>query len=164
MKRKYILLIVIMMLLVICNSLLLEGSYARYKSDTNIHIKSNSGNLICDFDVHTNSTYISSNGYAYFNIVVKNYTSSNVINDVNMEYYLTISNLEGYNGLYKYYDEVGTSNEFSDNVTTISYKFGTLVKKEQIIQVEVKTDEEIYETHVIGYNIDLYCSQIILTN
>ena len=133
-------------------------TYSRYKSDININIVSDAGGIICT--ANRVGSGISTDGYAYFDIEIKNYNSSNKISDTYIIYNLKVSDDEtdDINSSYRWTDENGYSNVIFENIAiTRNYNFGISKKESQTIRIEVKTDS--IDSENVAYNVEVSCYQ-----
>lgn len=157
-SKKVLILILLLMGFVISEFSDLNPTYSRYKKDIDVNVTTTSADMICDAEIDNPGTYISTDGWVYFKVIVKNYNASNEISKIPVQYNLTISNQNGSNALYRYLDAAGNSNEFINTFTTRNYKFSANTKQSQVINVEVRTDS--MESENVGFKVDLNCYQV----
>lgn len=154
MKYKVLLGILIIMFI----SIIGKDTYSKYKASFTVNVNTTSAEMICDAEVDNPGTYFSTDGWAYFKIIVKNYDSNNNITKVPIQYRVKVSNKNGSNAYYKYFDQYGNTNDFVEQFTTRNYKFSESAMQSHVINVEVKTDSLNSES--VGFNVDVDCFQI----
>lgn len=144
--------------------ILLKTSYSRYITDMNVSITSNTGEMICDIEVDTNSNYIESN-IPYFIIKVHNYKTvdgEKILTSTDIDYKITITNLNNSNGLF-YIDytgnSIGTSEEYASSVMTDTLSFGRTEETKQI-RVFVKASTGLKEKVDFNVNLDAIQKQM----
>lgn len=126
---------------------LIQVAYSRYMADVNMNAAATSGEMICDVEIDSDSSYIENN-IAYFKIIVSNALTSKV-SDTDVEYKLTISNKDGSNGLYYFVDSLGqvsdSNGEYHETLKTGTYTFNK-ERQEMVFKVYVKVPSNIRET------------------
>lgn len=152
--------VIILILLIVISifPFLNNKTYSKYKKNINVNINTDSANLICDAEIDNPGTYISTDGWAYFKIIVKNYNTNNIITQVPIQYNLNITNQDGSSAFYRYLDANGNTGDFLSSITTRNYSFTPGSKQSQVINIEVKTNSMISED--VDFKVDLNCYQV----
>jgi len=136
-------------------SIIIGNVYARYTSSIDLGYTTTTGDMICDVEVDTSDTYYENN-VAYFYVKVRNY-KDNKITASNVDYVLTISNINESEGLYYYVDSKGNNNtDYESTITTDTYSFGTTME-EEVFKVYVKelSSEEV----TVEFNVNVEAVQ-----
>lgn len=148
MNRKKI---IIMLLVLAMVFIVGKETYAYYFSRTNVSVKANSSNIICDAVIgEVSSSEKSKFGYSEFKVTVKNYDSSNNLSKEPFGYKLIVENNGGTNGIFGYNHEFDSSLEITDTMNNSENS-----EKSYIIQV--KSNSGISED--VGYKVKLNCTQ-----
>lgn len=152
-KFKTILSIVLGCTVLILGITLIQ-TYSAFRMSHSGNVIANTSGLICEIALDTNSEY-KENNEAYFLINLQNYKDS-LTNDVEMGYTLTITNNSGSNGLFRYVDSDGvTNNEYVATLNIPEHTFGT-TQDTEIIKVYVKSNTNIEETVNFTVKLDAY--------
>ncbi len=134
-------------------------TYARYSDNKAIQVKTTTGDINVSASLENTGNSFSSDGYAYFRIIIKNYDENNVLTKVPASCTLTVSSEEE-KGLYRYVDATGYGiDEFVSNFTTKEYKFDIDGETEQNIRIEVKN--ETGEQEILDMKAVVNCKQVI---
>ncbi len=155
-QRKYIITFFVVLFIAILSTIV----YGAYVNSISVKYSTVSGEMICNFDVDKNDSYVI-NGIPYVIVTVKNYDENNNITAVAVDYNLTIKNKSGNEGTYiwqkidnegstKYSD--GISN-YEEQETTNTYSLGNEKKEEEKFKIFIKTSLETYKN--LDFNIEL---------
>lgn len=141
-KRSKKRMIYSIVLMIISGIFICHLSYARYHQTADISAGTITGDIICDVTLDTSETYIENN-VAYFRIKVSN-KKDNILTSTNVDYKLTITNVDNSNGIYYLIDDDGnTSSEnesYSSSIITKTYSFDTTEQMKEF-KVYVKSDD-----------------------
>lgn len=128
-KNKFIFIVFCLILLI---GIFSVNTFSKLQRESKINYKTKTGNMICEYDIDQNDSYIE-DGIKYILVNVKNYkVNSNGetnISDVDVKYSLTIKNKDNSNGVYKW-EKVGSSDDSSDylevaKTNTYTFKAGS---------------------------------------
>ena len=155
--KKFRLFMVVVTIMVLFSCLNFNQSYAKYQNDIDVNVTTTTADMICDATVDNPGTYISSDGWAYFKVTVKNYDTSGNVTKVPIQYNLTVSNQNGSTAYYRYLDASGNSNSFANTFTTRNYTFAPNTQQSQVINIEVRTDSAMSED--VDFAVDVNCYQ-----
>ena len=155
-QRKYIITFFVVLFIAILSTIV----YGAYVNSISVKYSTVSGEMICNFDVDKNDSYVI-NGIPYVIVTVKNYDENDNITAVAVDYNLTIKNKSGNEGTYiwqkidnegstKYID--GISN-YEEQETTNTYSLGNEKKEEEKFKIFIKTSLETYKN--LDFNIEL---------
>lgn len=133
------------------------STYSNYKKEFNVDVNTHSEDIICNVEIDNPNTYISKDGWAYFKVIVKNYDEDNNITKVPIKYNVAVTNEKESNASYRYLDSFGNKNDFSKELITQDYTFKADEKKEQTINIEVKTNS--MKSEQVNFKVDVNCYQ-----
>lgn len=161
MKKKFLELIAILLVVTISSSLTIyHKTYSKYKKKIDVEVNTNTANLICDAEIDNPGTYISTDGWAYFKVIVKNYDANKKVSQSPIQYKVNVTNKDGSSAVFRYLDEGGYSNDtFVSDLTTKNYKFSADEAQDQEINIEVKTDSMASEKVDFKVSVDCYQSE-----
>ena len=131
-------------------------TFSTYLQTWGINYSGTTGEMICEYELEQDESYVDENDIPYIMVYVKNFrteSGSTILTDVNLSYSLTISNSSG-NGIYKW-EKVGTndgSSSFTSSVTTSTYSM-TTTQQTDTFKVYVKLSENQPDQDV---TIDVY--------
>lgn len=161
-KKMKIILTTICFILVVC--MFYPKSTSRLEKTVTLDYKVSSGNMICEYDIDNNESYIE-NGIKYFLVNVKNYNKlddgTKDITDVDLNYTLTIQNKNNSNGVFKW-TKVGSEdeNEYSSISKTKVYSFNAGTEQTSTFKVYVKLNDEQKESQNVDIDIELNAEQV----
>jgi len=129
----------------------LYQTYSAFRMSNSGNLFADTSGLICDISLDTNAEYVEDD-IAYFFINVQNYRG-NLTNDVDIGYKITITNQNGSNGVFKYVDSDGNSNDkYVATLNIPEHTFST-EKETETIKIYVRSSTNTEET--VNYNVKL---------
>jgi len=136
----------------------LYQTYSAFRMSNSGNLLADTSGLICDISLDTSAEYVE-NDEAYFLLNIQNYRG-NLTNGVAIGYKITITNQNGSNGLFRYVDSDGNSNdEYVATLEIPEHTFST-EKETETIKIYVKSSTNIEET--VNYNVKLDAYQVAL--
>lgn len=131
-------------------------SYAKYKSNMDVSIKTVAGEMIYDIRAEQNDSYVDNN-VKYFYVYIDNFKVADgvkYLNSTECEYTLTISNVDSSTGLYRYISEKDGSSsgeEFQENLVY----HGTLSTTEETQRLKVYVKSSVNLKSDVKYSISI---------
>lgn len=149
----------IVILLIGLAIIIIPASYALYQGKMNINITTTTGGIMCDIIVDTNDDYIENNE-PYFFITVNNFRENSgkiLLTATDISYNLVIENQNGSNGLFRYVDEDGNTNNNPEERVVISNQYIGKTKTSKRYKVYVSSQTNL--KYKVNFNVKLEANQ-----
>lgn len=146
-RKKIIIMLLVLTMIVIVG----KETYAYYFSRTNVSVKADSSNVICDAAIgEVSQAEKGKLGYSEFKVTVKNYDTSDNVSKEPFSYTLTVENNNGNNGVFGYNNNFDSGVSITDTMTNSG-------KTDRDYIIQVKTSDGLGEN--VGYKVKLKCTQ-----